>query len=812
MTTPVPHATGIRLCRRPSRLFALATWDRYCIWAVLMAAQLVGLASGNPPAALDFARDIRPILSDKCFRCHGPDEASREADLRLDDRESALSNEEREPAIVPGKPEASLLMARVTSSDPDERMPPPDSGLTLSPEEVARLERWIAAGAPYEKHWAFRPIRRPEVPVVRSSWARNPVDRFIEARLQAEGLEPSPPASRRVLARRLWLDLLGVAPRPDEIEAFLGDRHPDAYARLVDRLLASPHFGERWGRHWLDQARYADTNGYTVDSPRSIWPYRDWVIAAINADMPFDQFTIEQLAGDLLPHPTRDQLVATGFHRNTLVNQEGGVDREQFRVESIVDRVNTTGAVWLGLTVGCGQCHSHKFDPLTQKEYYQLFAFFNHSEDANSVAPTLALPTPEQQRALAELDRRIAEAKKLLKSATEANKPESSPGGEKSKSNSRDVEKVKTKLKEWEGERKRLVAQIPTTMVMRERGKRREDFVMVRGDFLRRGEPVRPDVPSFLPPLEAQNEPPNRLDLARWLVRPDHPLTARVFVNRVWMHLMGAGLVETENDFGYQGSPPSHPELLDYLASEFIARGWSLKQLTRLIVCSATYRQSSVWRDDVARVDPRNRLWARQSRHRVEAEIVRDLALSASGLLSRQVGGPSVYPPQPKGVYAFTQRKAQWPTSQGEARYRRGIYVFFMRSAPYPQLTTFDVPRMNAACTRRTISNTPLQALTLSNNAVFLEAARALGSQLAAIDGTDAERLEQAWLRCLGRSPTEREQKILLEYYRRQMELLQTAPEERAAIAEGKTASAQQAAWILVARVLLNLDEFITRE
>ncbi len=774
------------------------------------------LSAADPPLQLDFVRDVRPILSDKCFRCHGPDEASREADLRLDDRESALGDGDREAAIVPGKPDASELIARIESTDADEQMPPPDSGLTVSRAELERLKAWIAAGAPYDKHWAFRSVVRPAVPLTKSSWGNGPIDRFVLARLETAGLTPSPEADRRTLIRRLSLDLLGLPPTPRQIDDFVADQRPDAYERLVDSLLASSHFGERWARHWLDQARYADTNGYTVDSARTIWPYRDWVIAAFNDDMPFDQFTIEQLAGDLLPNPTREQLVATGFHRNTLVNQEGGADREQFRVESIVDRVNTTGAVWLGLTVGCAQCHSHKFDPLTQREFYQLFAFFNHTTDANSVSPTLSLPTAAQQAELREMDERIAATKQKLKDLTgrKDGKPESVKADSgASKAEREAITALQKELKKLEQERKKLAGRVASTMIVRERSSRREDFIMIRGDFLRRGEAVSADVPSFLPALGSKSDPPTRLDLARWLVRRDHPLTARVFVNRVWMQLMGAGIVETENDFGYQGTPPSHPELLDYLAAEFMEQGWSLKSLIKQIVRSATYRQSSVWREEIARVDPRNRLRARQSRWRVEAEIVRDSALAVSGLLTDSIGGPSVYPPQPDGVYAFTQRKASWPTSKGAARYRRGMYTFFMRSAPYPLLTTFDVPRMNTTCTRRSRSNTPLQALTMANGEAFLECARALGVAIAAFPQGDAERMDAAYQRVLGRRPAAGERQILTAYYTKQLAGLRESPDDAKAICGSATESTpQQAAWILVARVLLNLDEFITRE
>jgi hypothetical protein len=659
-----------------------------------------------------------------------------------------------------------------------------------------------AQDAPSSKlaHWAFQPLR-PVVPPTPRGPTGNPIDAFIRARLAKEGLQPAPEAARVTLLRRLALDLTGLPPTLEEIDAFVKDRRPDAYERQVDRLLASPHHGERWGRHWLDLARYADSNGYSIDSPRTIWPYRDWVIAALNRDLPFDQFTIEQLAGDLLPGATLGQKTATGFHRNTLVNEEGGVDPEQFRVEAVLDRVNTTGSVWLGLTLGCAQCHNHKYDPLSQREYYQLFAFFNNQDE-----PNLPLGVPD---------------------------PNPSP---------------------FKKGRKREL----TTMVLRERATPRETHVLLGGDFTRKGAQVGPGTPAVLPPLrdfrfwifdfglqedgkaaasienpksKIQNRKskienvPNRLDLARWLVRPDHPLTARVHVNRVWAQYFGVGLVETENDFGTRGTPPSHPELLDWLAAEFMRQNWSLKALHRLIVTSATYRQSSQARADLDAIDPRNRLLARQARLRLDAEIVRDVALAASGLLDRRIGGPSVFPPQPEGIYLFTQKPHAWKTSTGPDRYRRGLYTFFQRSAPYPALTVFDAPDANSACTRRGRSNTPLQALTLLNDRAFLELARGLAERvLREVPNGDPERLRYAFRLCLAREPSPLEAQRLERYLRLQLEEFEAEPAEaQALLAPLKKADPgavppaavdlpRRAAWTALARVLLNLDEFITRE
>ncbi len=968
-----------------------------CLLAGLVVPDLV-----RAEEKVSFSREIQVLLSDRCYQCHGPDEGSRKGGLRLDVREDALKAGDEGAAIVPGKPDQSLMLQRIMETDPDLRMPPPESGKSLSAQEVERLRLWIEQGAEYRNHWAFEPIRRPKVPndsaiaELYGDASLSPIDAYVGRRLLKVGLTPSPLADRRTLIRRVHLDLLGLPPSLEALHAYLNDTQPGAYERMLDQALESPHFGEKWGRHWLDQARYADTHGYTIDSQRSIWPYRDWVIQAINEDLPFDQFTIEQLAGDLMQNPTRDNLVATGFHRNTLVNQEGGTDREQFRNEAVVDRVNTTGAVWLGLTVGCAQCHTHKYDPLTQHEYYQLFAFFNSGKDVNSAGPTLSLPGPEDEEKRTQLEASIREARQELKayqakgqSAEESestskegtvdwtflepvdlrsggettfkglgdgsslasgatSSPETytfrtgSPGGrwtalrlevlthpslpkggpgragngnfvlsdialesgalkaswlhahadhsqprydvtaaidtdpitgwaingakrvnvqrtavflmdplEIPKGESVEIrlhfperpegysigrfrlamtgaplrqlglpdpegDRLTKRLKKLEDQLKNLNKGVPSTMVMEELDKPRETHVHIRGDFLRKGDQVTPDTPAFLPSLKADQTYPGRLDLARWLVRPDHPLTARVVVNRMWMRLFGKGLVETENDFGLQGTPPTHPELLDWLADHFIRNGWSRKQLLRTIMTSVTYRQSSQSRPELVKADPLNQLLGAQARIRVDAESVRDMALAASGLLVPKIGGPSVYPPQPDGVYAFTQRRASWPTSKGPDRYRRAMYTFFMRSAPHPLFTTFDAPAFNTTCTRRPRSNTPLQALTLANDSAFFEMNQALGKLLQSAEGAPSERIEQAFLRCLSRPPTSEESRMLEGYFETQHAAFKADPEAAAEVTGGassaKADAAGQAAWVLVARILMNLDEFITRE
>jgi mono/diheme cytochrome c family protein len=719
--------------------------------------------------AVDFRRDVQPLLAAHCVKCHGP--RMQESGLRLDAGRLVLQGGSTGPAVVAGKSDESLLIQVVTdTSDEISGMPPEGEGEPLTPEQIALLRRWIDQGAkvPSDEtiaddprrsgHWAFQPIRRPDLPDYvadegLSSAASRAIDVLVRARLVAEGLAPSPPADRVVLLRRVSIDLIGLPPSLDEIETYLADDRPDAYERVVDRLLASPHFGERWGRHWLDLARYADSDGYTNDDPREMWTYRDWVIDAVNADMPFDQFTIEQLAGDLLPDATVAQRIATGFHRNTQFNTEGGSDPEQYRVEAVVDRVATTGSVFLGLTLGCARCHDHKFDPITQRDFFAIYALLNNQDE-----PKIKVPT-------------------------------STGSGE------------------------------ATALVLAERSKPRETFLHIRGDFLRPGTLVEPGAPGALPPLSGAQQRPNRLDFARWLVSPDHPLTPRVTANRVWQHLFGRGLVETENDFGLQGTAPSHPELLDWLAAELVEGGWSIKHLVRQIALSETYRQSSRRRPELDRVDPQNRLLGRQNRLRLEAEIVRDAALESSGLLSHKLKGPSVFPPQPDGVMLLTRNPGRrWVVSPGEDRYRRGMYTHFWRSTPHPFLKVFNAPESNTTCTRRDRANTPLQALTLLNDEMFMEAAYALAVRVLT-DGAladDRAKIEHLWRLVLSREPTSFELAALAELLAAERadvedagDLPKFAPLSRLPADFDR---AELVAWTSLARVVLNLDEFITRE
>ena len=806
---------------------------------LLLTLVIAATAGGAEPTVVDFARDIQPILTARCINCHG--QKKQESGLRLDSGAGLLKGGDNGPAVVAGKAQESLLLAAVIgNSDVVSKMPA--KGEPLQPEEIERIRRWIAAGAKvpaetaeaakHSSHWAFQRPRRPALPLVRdSAFANNPIDAFILARLEKEGLVPSPPAERATLMRRAYLDLIGLPPSPNEVGAFASDARPDSYERLIDKLLASPHYGERWGRHWLDVARYADSNGYTRDFGRQIWKYREWVIDAINRGQPFDRFVIDQIAGDMLPSPTEEQLVATGFHRNTLINEEGGTDQEQFRVEAVVDRVNTTGQAFLGLTVGCARCHSHKYDPISQVEYYQLFALLNNCDE-----PTIEVPTRlqcergelarreqiqgeikrrenalEKQRLALEAEQREWEA--TVTPQERARLPGPVQVAFDMKFDDRD-EKNRKMIEDYfrQTEVARQVfpllaeifelreaePKIPTTMILREREQPRETYVHKRGDFLDRGPDVAGGVPAILPPLKSAAEHASRLDFARWLVSPDNPLTPRVTINRDWQKFFGRGIVETEDDFGTQGTPPSHPELLDWLATELVSRGWDTKTMHRLIVMSATYRQSSGIRPDLAIRDPQNKLLARQSRLRLDAELVRDVALSAAGLLTETIGGPSVFPPQPEGVFDFTQDPKPWVAASGADRYRRGMYTHFWRSSPYPMLLAFDAPGGNVACTRRLRSNTPLQSLTLANDQAFYECAAALAQRVLAERSLNNEqRAAFAFQLCVSREATSAEHQRL------------------ARLVEQENAGSpndSSVAWTRICRVLLNLDETITRE
>jgi hypothetical protein len=775
------------------------------LWALVVMAIAQGVMAdpGHPVAArsVDFNRDVRPILAKTCFSCHGADEKHREAGLRLDVREAAVQRlADGKTAIVPGHADQSEFVRRITAKGADERMPPADANSTLTKEQTEILTQWIAQGAPYSRHWSFEKPTRPKLPRPNAiadgpEWPANPVDLFVAAKLHDAGLAPSPPADPYVLIRRLSLDLRGLPPTPEEVDEFARDADDGGYERLVDRFLSDPAFGERWARPWLDLARYADSAGYASDPLRTIWLYRDWVINAFNANMLFDQFTIEQLAGDLLPTPTTEQLVATAFNRNTMTNTEGGTDDEEFRVAAVKDRVDTTMDVWMGLTIGCAKCHSHKFDPITQAEYYQFFAIFNQTADNDQPdeSPTLSFPSAEAARQREAIDAQIAALKKRASS------------------------KKDPKLAAKIARLARLKRRDPSVPVMRDlpRDKRRETHVMIKGNFLVPAEAVGPGVPTFFGSLP-KGSSADRLAMARWLVDRSNPLTARVAVNRIWSQIFGQGIVETEEDFGTQGRPPSHPELLDYLAVEYQQQGWDTKALIRRLVTSATYRQSSRETPEAVRKDPANRLYGRAPRFRMEAEMVRDQALALSGLLSQKMKGPSVFPPQPDGLWraAFNGSDRTWPEA-----HRRGLYTFWRRTIPYPSMTTFDAPSREVCSVRRVRTNTPLQAFVTLNDPVYVEAAQALSQRIMLEGGlSPRERCRYALRLCLARPPKPEqvaELEALLLDERRHYQADLPAARALATGTEGKLPAgldaADLAAWTVVANVLLNLDGVLTK-
>jgi hypothetical protein len=1047
----------------------------------LVTAVTAIVAEEPVDSTLTFTRDVRPILANNCFQCHGPDEENREAELRLDVRESKGDTRGAEAVIDGRKPAESELVARITSTDPDIQMPPPDSGKALKPEQIETLRRWVLAGGDYRPHWAFVTPHRPEVPnVEHQTRVRNAIDAFVLARLEREGLEPSPVANANALLRRLSLDLTGLPPTLEELQAYEREGGDQAYQRAIDRLLASAHYGERWGRIWLDAARYADSDGFEKDKPRFVWMYRDWVINAFNRDLPYDQFIVEQIAGDLLPNPTQDQLVATGFLRNSMINEEGGVDPEQFRMEAMFDRMDAIGKGILGLTIQCGQCHSHKYDPLTQTEYYRMFAFINNCHEAQitvytpqqraewrrteavirqiedrlraanpdwlermagweesvreekhpdwtivraqhvdsggqkyymlddgSILAAGYAPTTHTTEFVSELqptkisairlellndpnlphggpgrsiygtcaltDFRVEAARvdqpeqhiqlKFAKATADVNpgereldkifdnrsgqrrvtgpiefandgnnltawgidigpgrsnvprhavfvleKPFDAPkgmrltfklvqnhGGWNSDDNQNnnlgrfrfsvtsdagaaadrvpgDVRAIleipigkrsseqaatvfsywRTTVAEWREENRRIEAlwqshpQGTTQLALKERETPRKTHRLERGNFLAPAEEVESGLPVFLHPLETRRAvspkppvsslgetrlqlPATRLDFARWLGDRRSPTTARSIVNRIWQSYFGTGLVATAEDLGTQGEPPSHPELLDWLAVELMDRNWSLKHIHRLIVNSATYRQSSRVSPQLLARDPDNRLLARGPRFRVDGEVVRDAALSASGLLNPRVGGPSVFPPAPEFLFSppASYGPKTWIVETGPERYRRALYTFRFRSVPYPVLQNFDAPNGEVACARRVRSNTPLQALTTLNEPLFLECARAL-AKIALADGgkTDAQRITSAVRRCLSRDPNESELRVLNGFLDRQKQRFKSggadpwplvaddeeARQKLSAKPPNGFKAADLAAWTALARVILNLDEAITKE
>lgn len=793
-----------------------------------VAIQNVADTPESPQEKVDFAREVLPILSNHCYLCHGPDQDSKEAKkagFRLDIRDDAVDDE----MIIPGDPDASPMIDVLTTDKASRRMPPLDSGKPqLKPEQIELLKRWIAEGAEYTDHWAFVKPIKPELPErpadADARWVSNNIDRFVLADLHKNGLEPNAPADKSRLIRRVYLDLIGLPPTPEQAKAFINDPSSDAYERVVDELLASPRFGEHWARQWLDNARYADTQGFAEDRYRNIWRFRDYVIDAYNKDIPFDQFTIEQIAGDLLPEPTLDQLIATGFNRNTLTNTEGGTNDEEWRAAAVIDRVNTTGEVWLGLTMACAQCHTHKYDPIFHDDYFAFYAFFNQTEDSDrgNDAPFVKAPSPKQQAELDQLRKQVDDARKALTAAGQ--KPFVAPKDPKAKDAPKPTAE-QAKLVQAEKRYNDASNRVPTTLVMKDlpADKQRETYLFKGGSFLapdKEGGIIEPATPKALNPMP-KDAPKNRLGLAQWLVHDDNPLTARVQANRIWEQLWGIGLVETTEDFGFQGSYPSNKDLLDYLAVTYQHDlEWSTKSFIKMIVMSSAYQQSGLHTAEKLEADPFNRLMSRGPRLRLSAEQIRDQALAIAGILKAdRIGGPSVTPYLPDGIVPQSFSGSRMRQSTGDDLYRRGVYTFWKRGSHYASFATFDAPSRDLCTAKRSRTNTPLQAFVTLNDTAFFEAAQMLGRRILVEGGTSLdEKLRHGMWLALQREPNDIELEALREVYTQSLADYRENPEAAVQAAVGpspalpeKMDTAEAAAMTLVGNVLLNLDEIINK-
>ena len=838
---------------------------------LLWSTGVVCSVSAGDDGVVDFNREVRPILAENCFYCHGQDGNKRQGELRLDQRQAALDRR----AIVPADVAGSVMLQRVHSTDADLQMPPPNSGRTLTEQQKQTLQRWIEQGAKYSEHWAFTVPQSPAVPAVRNTaWVRNPIDSFVLSRLESEGLQPAPEADRAVLIRRLSIDLTGLPPTPQEVDAFVASTDPMAWEQLVDRLLSSPHYGERMALPWLDAARYADSNGFQQDGDTWQWIWRDWLVSALNQDLPFDQLTIWQLAGDLLPDPTTEQKIASGFNRNHLLNGEGGAIPEEQRWVILFDRMETTATTWLGLTLNCAQCHDHKYDPLTQRDYYSLLDGFNRVPESGTpqyfssrirvAAPFLEVPSAAFLQRQEELQAAINMADEQIRAATadEFQKWQEAvqvtgalPGGDalpaalklllakpaadRSAEEQSAVQSELRKLFDQKvvpsmkdrvpaiGQKEQAAGrlaefradQLPRVMIMSD-AQPRETRILNRGDYLTPGDKVEFSTPAFLPALPA-DAPRNRLGFARWLVSGQHPLTARVQVNRMWQYFFGTGLVRTSEDLGVQSEYPEHLPLLDWLATEFPSRGWSLKQMHRLIVTSAAYRQSSRVTPELSLRDPENRLMARASRFRMPAMILRDWALATAGLLDVRIGGPPVYPYQPDGIWeslAITkERDFTYPASSGNDLYRRSLYTFWRRTVGPANM--FDASNRQACRVRMTPTSTPLHALTTLNDPTWVEAARVLAERCL-VESSDTDgRLTLAFRRVAGRVPSTADLVVLRRLLQRQQQIYATdAAAAKALISTGTAPrngsidEAEHAAWTAVCLAVLNLDEVLVRQ
>lgn len=754
---------------------------------------------------IQFSRDIRPLLIEKCYSCHGPDHKKRKGKLRLD-FESDVFKKREEPTIVRGKPEQSALYMRLVTDEEDDLMPPAKSKKTLTDKEKELLKTWIAQGAVWEEHWSFAKLARPAVPKqTQQGFTINEIDRFTLARMKSAGFAPNAVADRVTLVRRLSFDLTGLPPSPAQVDAFVNDKSKQAYVKLVDSLLANKHFGERMAIYWLDVARYADSNGFHGDNPRTMWLYRDYVIDAFNSNMPFNQFTREQLAGDLIPQGGRRALIASAYNRLLQTTQEGGAQAKEYYVRYAADRVRNTAGTWLGTTMLCVECHNHKFDPFSMKDFYSMAAFFaDIDEPAHAGPPHTKFLTEEQESQVKELDGKIAALNKDLKAAAPKAKGA-----------------IKKKIDATVKQRKAVENSAPQLIVTKAKSKPRVVRILPRGNWMDDSGPiVEPAIPKFFGQLDTKGRRANRLDLANWIVSDDNPLTPRVFVNRVWMLFFGAGLSNNLTDAGSQGDLPTHGDLLNYLSADFVENGWDVKRLVRQIVLSGTYRQSSLEDKNKRSRDPYNRLLSRQNRWRLDAEMVRDTALSISGLLVRKVGGPSVKPYQPAGYWMhlkFPNRK--WKHDSGEKQYRRGLYTWWQRTFLHPSLLAFDAPTREECVAQRGRSNTPLQALVLLNDPTYVEAARKFAERIVKQGGDSIDsRVRFAMKEATSRAVRKDEVAVLGELYQQQLKvyvkdksaaekLLTTGLSPR----DSSIELTQLAAWTDVARTVLNLNETITR-
>ena len=823
---------------KPNALFVLSA---------LFASQAVFAAEPPVPAKIEFNRDVRPILSDNCFYCHGNDPKHREADLRLDLRDEAVKAE----AFIPGNGAKSELVSRILTDDEDDLMPPPDSHKKLTPRQKEILKKWIDQGATYQQHWAYEKPIKAAIPA-----GKNPIDYLVQKRLGEIGLKPSPKADARTLIRRLYFDLLGLPPKPSDLSdgSDLSDQKLDA---LITQLFKSPHYGERMAIGWLDQVRFADTIGYHSDNPHNVWPYRDYVIESFNKNKPFDRFTIEQIAGDLMPGANQETKVGSAFNRLLLTTEEGGAQAKDYEQRMLTDRVRAVGNAWMGQTTGCAQCHDHKFDPITMRDFYQLGAFFADIKEPilGRREEGMLVTTPENEKKLAELDAKLAEAKKALaKVQPELNKAQKAWEAEflaKTDPKDKEAKDVLAALKaknrnpkqkqlidayfaktsplhkaerdavaKAEAARKAFYDPLPKCIVSISDTNKRTVRILPRGDWMNEsGEVVKASLPSYLPKPKIEGRDLTRLDLAQWLVSKDNPLTARNVMNRLWKQFFGTGLSKVLDDLGAQGEPPVNPALLDWLACEFMDSGWDMQHMIRLIVTSHTYQQVSTSTKELTAADPYNRECVRQSAFRLDAELVRDNALAISGLLVPKIGGPSVKPYQPAKYWEnlnFPTR--EWQNDSGEGLYRRGLYTWWQRSFTHPSMLAFDAPSREECTAERNRSNIPQQALVLLNDPTYVEAARAFAARILQSDGDAPKRIEWAMQQALQRQPTAEEMKTLSSLFAKHLADYQKDP--AAAEALLKTGAApvaatlnqpELAAWTHVARVLLNLHETITR-